>query len=468
MGCGRLDELTLQAPLVLTERNSVRLQVAVGAPDATGSRPVEVYSRAEEEPSNEAAERPWTRHATGLLGAGEPETGPDLTAWPPTGAEPVPVDGYYRAMADAGYAYGPAFRGLRAVWRRGDEVFAEAAIDDAPDAARYGLHPALLDSALHAMGFGGFVRDGGGLLPFSWSGMRLFGRGAAAVRVRLTAAGTDAVSAEVADGAGRPVAALDSLVLRPVSGEGRSAPGGHPVSGEGSGTGTGTGTGLAGTAAPPDSLFRLDWTALALAEVAGRDDAWSLPGPDDLRLGAALRRGGATVSEHAAEVALVSLAAEERPADPAAGIRAATARALGLVQGWLADEEQAAARLVVVTRGAVAVRVGEDITDLVHAPVWGLLRTAQAENPDRLLLVDLDGDEASVAALPGAVAAAAAAGESQLALRGGAALVPRLAPVGSDGTLVPPRAAARGGWTPRARAPWRTWRCCPGPPPTRR
>ncbi|WP_327224548.1 SDR family NAD(P)-dependent oxidoreductase [Streptomyces platensis] len=419
LGCGRVEELTLEAPLTLTERGGARLQIVVQAPDATGGRPVEVYSRAEGGPDGAGPDQgqtgqPWTRHASGLLAAGEAEAGFDLAVWPPTGAEPVPVDDYYQVMADAGYAYGPAFRGLRAVWRRGDEVFAEAVLDDERDAGRYGLHPALLDSALHAMGFGGFVRDGGGLLPFSWSGMQLFGGGAAVVRVRLTAAGTDAVSAAVADATGRPVAVLDSLVLRPVSGE-RPAPARTSL---------------------PDELLHLDWTPLPVA--ASAPGTWTLAGPDELGLAAALRRAGNEVSEDGAgETALMSLSAGQ-PADLAAGMRAATVRVLDLVRDWLADETQAVARLVVVTRRAVSTRVGEDIDDLVHAPVWGLLRAAQAENPERLLLVDVDGDEASTAALPAAVAAATAAGESQVALRGGEATVPRLAPLGSDGALVPP------------------------------
>ncbi|MHB6909724.1 SDR family NAD(P)-dependent oxidoreductase [Streptomyces sp. DB-54] len=412
LGCGRLEELTLEAPLTLAEQGGARLQLVVQAPDATGARPVEVHSRPADGPDGTDQALPWTRHAAGLLAPGEPDAGFDLAVWPPTGAEPVPVDDYYQVMADAGYAYGPAFRGLRAVWRRGDEVFAEAVLDDAPDAARYGLHPALLDSALHAMGFGGFVRDGGGLLPFSWSGMQLFGGGAATVRVRLTGAGTDAVSAAVADAAGRPVAVLDSLVLRPVSGR-RPGPVRQDL---------------------PEDLLHLDWTPLPVT--ATGPGTWSPAGPDELGLVAELRRAGHDVSD-AGGTALLSLSTG-RPDDLAAGIRAATARALDLVRDWLADEGQAAARLVVVTRRAVSTRVGEDVDDLVHAPVWGLLRAAQAENPERLLLVDVDGAEASTAALPAAVAAALAAGEAQLALREGTATVPRLARLGSDGALVPP------------------------------
>ncbi|WP_189295605.1 beta-ketoacyl synthase N-terminal-like domain-containing protein, partial [Streptomyces albospinus] len=368
LGCGRLEELTLEAPLTLAEQGGARLQIVVRAPDATGARPIEVHSRPTEGGSGTDADqdRPWTRHAAGLLAPGEPDAGFDLAVWPPTGAEPVPVDDYYQVMADAGYAYGPAFRGLRAVWRRGDEVFAEAVLDDERDAGRYGLHPALLDSALHAMGFGGFVRGGGGLLPFSWSGMQLFGKGAATVRVRLTGAGTDAVSAAVADAAGRPVAVLDSLVLRPVSGR-RPGPVRQDL---------------------PDDLLHLDWTPLPVA--ATGPATWSLAGPDELGLAAELRRAGHDVSDAGAGgTALLSLSTG-RPDDLAAGIRAATARALGLVQDWLADEGQAAACLVVVTRRAVSTHVGEDVDDLVHAPVWGLLRAAQAENPERLLLVDVD------------------------------------------------------------------------------
>ncbi|MGV9878588.1 SDR family NAD(P)-dependent oxidoreductase [Streptomyces sp. NPDC003006] len=418
LGLGRLEELTLEAPLTLTERGGARLQLVVQAPDATGARALEIHSLAEGDANDTEAPggRVWTRHAAGLLAAGADDAGFDLAVWPPAGAESVPVDDYYQVMADAGYAYGPAFRGLRAVWRRGDEVYAEATLDDGPDAARYGLHPALLDSALHAMGFGGFVRDGGGLLPFSWTGMQLFGGGAATVRVRLTGAGTDAVSAAVADTAGRPLAVLDSLVLRPLSGTARQAP---------------------ARAALPDELLRLEWTPLTPAETA--PGSWTVAGPDELGLAGALRRAGTDVSDSggAGETALVSLHTAP-PGDLAAAVRDATARVLHLVQGWLADESQAAARLAVVSRRAVSTRVGEDIEDLVHAPVWGLLRAAQAENPGRLLLVDVDGTDASAAALPAAVAAATAAGESQLALREGEATVPRLARLGSDSALVPP------------------------------
>ncbi|WP_165869691.1 SpnB-like Rossmann fold domain-containing protein, partial [Streptomyces barkulensis] len=78
--------------------------------------------------------------------------------------------------------------------------------------------------------------------------------------------------------------------------------------------------------------------------------------------------------------------------------------------------------LVVVTRGAVAVVPGE-VADPVGAVVWGLVRSAQTEHPGRFVLVDV---EAAGEVPVGVVAAAVAAGEWQVAVRGERVLVPRL------------------------------------------
>ncbi|WP_143645200.1 type I polyketide synthase, partial [Streptomyces antioxidans] len=92
--------------------------------------------------------------------------------------------------------------------------------------------------------------------------------------------------------------------------------------------------------------------------------------------------------------------------------------------------------LVVVTCGAVAAEADEDVAGLVQAPVWGLLRSVQTENPGRFLLLDHDpdhdlecGSEISPAAADAAVRVLVAGEESQLAVRGGTVLVPRLSRV---------------------------------------
>ncbi|WP_412126808.1 type I polyketide synthase [Streptomyces tubercidicus] len=418
VGCEALEELTLAAPLVLPDRGGIRLQLAVGGPDDSGRRQLNVRSRPEDAPDEE----PWTTHATGTLTAGPAAAAPRAESWPPEGAEPVPFDGLYERFAGTGLSYGPVFRGLRAVWRRGTELFAEVALPEAAEeeGAAFGLHPALLDAALHPLALGGFVEDGSGdrpWLPFAWSGVRLHAAGAGTVRVRLAPTGTNALAVSVADATGAPVASVDSLMLRQLTADALD----------------GTGPAF------HDALFRVDWTAApAPAEApVGTVALLGAAAPDHR---AALEAVGARVDEYpeltalrramdagapVPDAVLVTCVPPQAPEVPV-GVREATGRLLGLAQEWLAEERFADARLVVVTQGAVATEPGADLTDLVHAPVWGLLRTAQSEHPGRFVLLDSDGQAASARALP----AALALGAAQLALRAGEIRLPRLARMG--------------------------------------
>ncbi|MGE7438999.1 SDR family NAD(P)-dependent oxidoreductase [Kitasatospora sp. NPDC001175] len=402
VGCHRLAELTLEAPLVLPERGAVQLQLAVGEADATGSRSFTLHSRPEpEDGAVRTAEHAWTRHATGVLAtagrSGEP-LGQD--SWPPAGAVPVETEGLYDYLAEAGFGYGPVFQGLRAAWQSGDEIFADVRLPEQAkaDARLFGLHPALLDAALHGVGMGTLLRPSeSGRLPFAWSGVTLHASGADTLRVRLAPAGEDAVTVTVADATGAPVATVEKLLLRPVS-----AAQVH-----------------AARAVHHESLFTVEWQPAPLAGPDASFDRWALLGEDTLGLGLPAHTDPALRPE------TVLTVVPTEPGEGAEAVHAAVRRALVLVQEWLADERFADARLVLATCGAMAVAPGEDVTDLGAAAVWGLVRSAQSEHPDRLVLVDLDADERSRQAL----AAAVAAGEPQLALRGGAVHVPRLARV---------------------------------------
>ncbi|WP_184502957.1 type I polyketide synthase [Streptomyces botrytidirepellens] len=258
VGCEQVEELTLQAPLVLPEQGALQVQLSIDSTGGTeeGRRAVRVYSR----PEDAAAEEPWTLHATGTLISGGAVADWDLAVWPPAGAEQVPVEGLYERLAGGGLVYGPAFRGLREVWRHGEDLFVEAALPESlsGDAADFGLHPALLDSVLHALGVGDQAGEGAAL-PFSWSGVSLSAVGAAAVRVRLSVGRSGEVALQIADATGAPVAEVESLVLRPVS------------------------TADLATANSPhrDSLFRLDWIpaptpAPAPGEPGGSGAAWAV------------------------------------------------------------------------------------------------------------------------------------------------------------------------------------------------
>ncbi|MEV0787625.1 type I polyketide synthase, partial [Streptomyces sp. NPDC050423] len=218
VGCGVVEELTLRAPLVLPERGGVALQVVVGGPDEVGCRSVRVHSRRE----SDGAGAGWVLHADGVLGAGSGEAVPafDLTEWPPPGAAAVRTDDAYELLHQQGYVYGPVFRGLKAVWRRGDDVFAEVELPEQAhgDAERFGLHPALLDATMHALGVGEDVTgDEPTELPFSWTDVSLHAAGARSLRVRLSPQGVNSLSLSLADQDGAPVATVGGLMFRPVS-----------------------------------------------------------------------------------------------------------------------------------------------------------------------------------------------------------------------------------------------------------
>ncbi|OIJ88198.1 type I polyketide synthase, partial [Streptomyces monashensis] len=398
-GCSVLDELVIEAPLVVPQQGGVRVLVAVGAPDATGARPVEIYSLREDAPGDADA---WTRHAAGTLSVSAPArgTGFDFAAWPPPGAQRIEVGDFYADLTERGYGYGPAFQGLRAVWRRGDEVFAEAALpeEQRDGADTFGIHPALLDAALHAGMFGtaadSAAQDPGRpVLPFAWNGLSLHASGAPALRIRLTSAGPGAVSLEAADETAGLVVTLDSLVSRPVSAEQLQTPTGSAVA---------------------DSLFGVEWTELPPAQGAVAAPSWApVASAEDV---AALADAGRVPA--AAVLQAVGGAGED-------AVLALTARVLSVLQAWLATDALEDSRLVVATRGAVPAGAEGAVSDPAGAAVWGLVRAAQAENPDRILLIDADpAADDGVGPVLGAVLAG---GEPQVAVRGTALSAPRLA-----------------------------------------
>ncbi|MBB4781042.1 acyl transferase domain-containing protein/acyl carrier protein [Streptomyces rapamycinicus] len=435
-GCEGIQELTLGDPLSLPERGGVQLQVVVGEAEQDGLHSVYVQSRLE------AADAVWVRHATGSLVAGEPVGvgGVGLEQWPPVGAESVvaDLDAFYERFSERGFDYGPAFRGLEAVWRRGEEVFAEVRLpgERVGEVEGFGVHPALLDAAVHAVALIASDEDeGAARIPFAWSGVRLYASGASVVRVRLTRAGSDAVALEVADAAGQPVISIESLALRPISAEQLQA----------------------AQTSRYDSLFQLDWQPVATLAPAVAGGSWAVVGRDP-GLGEAVVRAGGSYGRYVDVPALIS-ALDEGESVPetvvlscptstgdglAARVRESLSTVLSSVRSWLGEERLAASRLVVVTCGAVATEMGEDVADLVQAPVWGLLRSVQTENPGRFFLLDHDpehGSEISAVAADAVVRTLAAGEEPQLAVRGGTVLVPRLSrvikPATASGASVP-------------------------------
>ncbi|WP_067467658.1 type I polyketide synthase [Actinomadura macra] len=417
-GCDHVAELALHTPLAFPDEGAVDLQVTVGAPDHDGRRPLTVHSRPAGDADTDAPT--WTRHAAGLVDPAPPATRPAPFggAWPPPGAAPITAGDPYRRLAELGHDYGPASRSLVAAWRLGDDIYADVALPEQERgrAGDYGIHPVLLDASMHALildaAEGGTGDPDQILLPFSWSGMRLHAAGATALRVRLTTT-SGRLSLLAVDPAGAPVVSLAELSVRPVPAEDLDR----------------------ARRAGRNTLFRLSWSPLRAAEgTAAFRPAIIAPDGDPVAAGLSAALPGAAVhpdlaaldsAADGADAPDVTLAVFTGPGDgtgTSEGTHRTAGDAVSLLQEWLAHAEEGTSRLVVVTCRAVAVDARDGIGDLPGAALWGLVRSVQIEHPDRIVLLDLDGRDASFRALP----AALASGEPQVALRDGDARVPRL------------------------------------------
>ncbi len=442
--CDHLEELVIEAPLILSEQVDVQLQVAVGELDESGRRQIEIYSRPQATSAHiqQQLNDTWTRHARGTLAP----TGSDHedksvleqtaasfgAAWPPVGAVEVPQDEFYGNLTNIGFDYGPAFLGVRTVWRRGQDVFAELEMPGGEQAqtGQFGLHPALLDAGLQAITARLMAEDRADgretplKLPFSFNGLKLYRKNVSRLRVQVSPVAADGNSLVAADETGQLVASLQSMVAREASRE-------QLVSSH-----------VAGV----ESLFGLEWATVP----AGSDPPPSVvgelallggepPSLESLRLSQnVLAPQGEHIRESESRSAvLIDCTASyekiedrriERQDGHAAGTytlptvaREITNRAVALAQEWLAEEPFTSSRLIFITHGAVPCPSG-DVASVAEAAIWGLIRSVQAEHPGRFALVDLDDDEASRSAL----AAALATSEPQLAIRKGIVHAPRI------------------------------------------
>ncbi|WP_051499391.1 type I polyketide synthase [Nocardia sp. BMG51109] len=382
--CSAVREVILQAPMIVPDGGALQVQVEVSGPRADGSREATIHSRRENDPGQ------WICHARAELGpgaslraAGTPEP------WPPAAATAVDVDEFYRQLAARGYEYGPALRRVRRLWRLGERVFSEVALDEsARDADGYRLHPTLLDAVVQTIGATGIeTADGVVPLPFAWTGVSAAPAGATTWRAEVTPTGSGEYGIRIADADGHEFAVIDVLRLHDASLDDLAR--------------------TAGTAR--QALYSLDWEPapapshtgeVAWVEVVTPEDTSSAGDEQPVLI---LRHAGVT---------------EDRTWP--ARLRAETMRAAACVQSWLARESSR--RLVVVTCRATAAGPRDDVDDLLHAPLWGLLRSAQNENPGRIVLVDID----DTAQLDRAIAAATTSAAAHLAIRRDRVLTQRL------------------------------------------
>jgi thioesterase domain-containing protein/acyl carrier protein len=365
-----------------------------------------------------------------------------LEAWPPADAEALELGEFYDTLAALGIEYGPAFQGLTAAWRQGERLYAEVALqdDEASVAESFAIHPALLDAALHstatALLGAADVPAGAGLqLPFSFSDLELHAPGATRLRVALTTSEDGTTSVRLADAEGAPVASIGSFSMRPLPAQYLEPP-----------------------KATRDSLFSLDWLPAAEPPAADPAPRVAVVGPGAARFAA----DPAVVASHPDLAALVAAIDDEGAApdvvalclagdaeadesDPPARLRELSAEALQVAQQWLREDPLPDARLAFVTVEALRAGERDSLPSPAQAAIWGLIRSAQTENPGRFALVDVDRSDTSAAALGTALGLA----EPSVAVRDGAPAVARLRRVDAEALADTPEG---GPWGLRDRA----------------
>ncbi|WP_454560914.1 acyltransferase domain-containing protein, partial [Mycobacterium haemophilum] len=214
-GCEIVDELIVTQPLAVTH-TPTQLQVRVTGTSET-SRHMTIHSRQGDL---------WVRHAEGIVSSrsNDDPTVNNSQIWPPPNALALEIDEPYAHLAACGYHYGPSLRTLRHVWRRGEELYAHIKLSDDADPSDFEIHPAFLDAGLHAVLLQQTLEDSADpairnppVMPFTWDTIVLHASRAKEGWARiLVGEGSNSISVEIADGAGRPIISIRSLMLRPV------------------------------------------------------------------------------------------------------------------------------------------------------------------------------------------------------------------------------------------------------------
>ncbi|XTZ15513.1 SDR family NAD(P)-dependent oxidoreductase [Micromonospora echinospora] len=442
-----VTDLVLHQPLVLADDAPRAVQVVVtpdagwpqgapatrkavtGGPSTHPGGAVQVFSQ----PATGGDDQPWHRHATGKVGEHTPPAADHRDpASLPEGLTPVDVGPFYGRLRSAGIAYGPAFTGLRELWRGTDQALGLVTLADDLEDGGYRWHPALLDAALQ-VALAAFPDDPTdawlpiGLDRFApvtppgrqvWSHARLRSRSAEAAVADVDLRTADGVLA----------ARVEGLLLRRA--DRHALPGTAPeiryeIAWE-------PAEPTSPTTATGDWLLLADHggTGAALAELLrSRGERVELLPPDADPTGP-LRHPGRTWRGVVDLGGLDAPAGEPTLDEVLTAHERAVRRMLDLVS-TLATDDSPAPRLWLVTRGARAVLPGDPVA-VTQAPAWGLARAVNREHADlRCGCVDLDPADPRPVAPELADLLLAADGEDEAALRDGVVHVPRLVPATS-------------------------------------
>ncbi|MFS0693260.1 SDR family NAD(P)-dependent oxidoreductase [Streptomyces nitrosporeus] len=428
VGCPEVEELTFLSPLHLPDQETVRLQVRIESDEGAGRRRITINSQVSRS-TGQGDDSTWTCHASGYLknssGDVQEQSRADMTTWPPADAEPLDTTDLYPALARLGYNFGSDFQNIHKIWQRDGEVFVEVKMPERyrPEAGVFGIHPLLLDAAAHwqltNLDSADGISERQVPLLFAAEGARLIHPGSDTLRAHLTQRAGQSVGMDLFDESGRHVARIAGLSTRPIS-QDRLRQAIRPTESE--------------------PFLEIRWTPTASFQESVPDglcilDAGGLlTASNDPRLTICydiesvercLLDGGNTVpvlSPHG------GLPAEPHLAEAAIPL---TEHTLQVLARWTTHERLAAATLAVATSHAVAVDDGDDVHPAQSA-LWGLVRTAIVEHPDRFVLFDLDSSSSAWAK-----AAAAASAHNEVAVRRGVVSIPGLVRRGPRSEVAP-------------------------------
>lgn len=434
IGCSHVEELVVEAPLPLPEQATLDVQLTVGAAD-NQQRRFTIHSH-----PHTADDAPvgWALHATGRLAAigSDPATSVPQP-WPPADAISVDLDNVYQYLAGHGCDFGSSYEGVRAIWRDdNDIVYADVDLPEDIDTAGFGIHPVLLDAALTPIfGTGIFVTSQANntladavQLPYAFTDITLHATDATSLRVRFTPIASGAIEVYATDPTGAPVLTIGTLKTRRLPENAVPTTTGHRT-----------------------NVLQLSWPIHPTADTAQPDTRrWAILTPCPDHLSGSLDSiptypdlSSLTTASPLPDVVIWPVhhieQTTQRPDSVVSQAHRITAQALTLLQDWLNNSDLASTRLVIWTQGAVAIDSDDHDPDLAHAALWGLVRSAQNEHPDRITLLDTDDSHGFIPAVLGLPPQ-----ESQLAIRHGAIHIPRLYQITADTDAAPLSLASAG------------------------
>lgn len=425
-----VTDLVLHEALVLPDDAPRAVQVVL-TPGESGQT-VQVFSQ----PADGGDDQTWTRHAIAVVRDQPPASGAsgDLATLRARLA-PADVTLFYQRLLSAGIEYGPAFTGLRALWRGSGEALGHAVCD--AGGAAYRWHPALLDAALQVAlaALPGDLADAwlpislDRFVPITSPGAEVWSH----ARLRSsdrTDSGSAVFDVELWTAEGVPAARVEGLLLRRASRYDirRNIDPGlcHGIVWE---------PALLSESTPSGSG---DWLLLGDRGGTGAALAQQLCARGER---AELLSADVDDEELAAQVAfgrawrgIVDLGSLDAPAGEPTLDEITTAherrigRVLGLVS-TLSNGGGVPTRLWLITRGARAVSPSDTVA-VTQAPAWGLARAANREVTQLPCVgVDLDADDSRLVAPELVDVLLAPGADDEYALRDGGVLVPRLVPV---------------------------------------